>query len=174
MKKMNNNFQCLNITTETYTGKEMSPKGFGYSAVGFPIGYEKEGVDKLIWIVQMNNNKKVWFRKHTISKITHEEPLITDNDNINEIENKTNDVIQEKKEIPSVVVEEKQEKKITDYNYFYKYYSNKLKTENKDKNLKKSNKDIQTEIFNEWHRLKIKENKIELDNLIEIIKNTYK
>jgi len=174
MKKINNNFQCVNVATETYTGKEMSPKGFGYSAMGYPVGYEKEGVDKLIWIVQVNNNKKVWFRKNNITKITHEEPLLTDNLNTNEPEINNEKIITNPEQNETQNIEEKQEKKITDYNYFYKYYSNKLKTENKDKNLKKSNKDIQTEIFNEWHRLKIKENKIELDNLIEIIKNTYK
>ena len=76
---MKNNYQCVNISSESYTGKEQSPKGLGYSAVPYNIGFEKEGVDKQLWVVQMKNNKKVWFRKNGMPKVTHEEPLITIN-----------------------------------------------------------------------------------------------
>jgi len=166
MNKVINNYQCLNITTETYTGKEASPKGLGYSAVGFNIGYEKEGVDKQIWVVQIKNGKKVWFRKSGMPKITHEEPLITDENN-KKIENEIKE--ENKDKIELISKPQQQEKKLTDYNYFYKYYSNKLKTENKEKGLNKNNKEIQTEIFEEWNRLK--KNKNELEELLKVIKN---
>ena len=77
---------CINLSTDTYTGKEQSPKGFGYSADGFELNYEKTGQDNRIWIVQIKNNRKVWIRRNTnISNITHEEPII--NDNLNETSN---------------------------------------------------------------------------------------
>ena len=80
----NNKMPCNNVSTETYTGKEQSPKRFGLSAEGFDLNFEKEGYDGKIWIVQIKNNRKVWVRKNIITKITHEEPLIT-NDGISEI-----------------------------------------------------------------------------------------
>ena len=70
--------QCTNVSTESYTGKEQSPKRFGLSAEGFDINYEKEGFDKLIWVVQLKNNRKVWVRKNNFITITHEEPIIPD------------------------------------------------------------------------------------------------
>ena len=77
---------CINLSTDTYTGKEQSPKGFGYSADAFELNYEKTGQDNRIWIVQIKNNRKVWIRRSTnISNITHEEPIINnDNDNDND------------------------------------------------------------------------------------------
>ena len=93
MKRVSNNYQCINVSNETYTGKEMSPKGLGYSAVGFDIGFEKEGVDKQLWVVQMKNNKKVWFRKSGMPKVTHEEPLISTITPI--VENKKEEVLTE-------------------------------------------------------------------------------
>ena len=85
MKKINNNFQCSNVITETYTKKEKSPKGFGLSAVGYDINHELKGVDNEIWIVQFKNGKKVWFRKSGMPKITHEETLIDDDNKVKEI-----------------------------------------------------------------------------------------
>jgi hypothetical protein len=73
----NNKIPCSNISTETYTGKEQSPKRFGLSAEGFEINYEKEGFDKQIWSVQIKNNRKVWVRNCNRVNITHEEPVIT-------------------------------------------------------------------------------------------------
>lgn len=172
MKKINNNnFQCVNVPTETYTKKEQSPKGLGYSAVGYDLNYEARGVDNQIWVVQMKNNKKVWFKKSGMPIVTHEEPLIIDNETNEEqkeiiIKNEEN----EENEIKEVK-EVKQDKKTTDYNYFYKYYNTKLKNENnkKDKDTKKTNKEIQNEIFEEWNRLK--KNKNELEELLKVIKN---
>lgn len=170
MKRINNNFQCINISTETYTGKEMSPKGIGYSAVGYDIGFEKEGVDKLLWVVQMKNNKKVWYRKNGMPKVSHEEPLITsingisqsfEINNENKIDNETLiiDNSSKKEEI----------KTKTDFQLFYNYYSNKLKQENIDNKLNKKPKTIQEETYIEWNRLK--KNKVELNELLLLIKN---
>jgi len=174
MKKINNNnFQCSNIPTETYTKKEQSPKGLGLSAVGYDINYELKGVDNEMWVVQFKNGKKVWFRKSGMPKITHEETLIDDKFQIKENydikdSNESIDNSLNHKQIP---IKNQTEKKMTDYNYFYHYYNNKLKSENekKDKNLRKKPKEIQTEIFEEWNRLK--QNKSELEDLLKVIKN---
>lgn len=166
MKRVNNNnnYQCVNVSTETYTGKEMSPKGLGYSAVGFDIGFEKEGVDKQLWSVQIKNGKKVWFRKSGMSKVSHEEPLITH-------DNKTNEPINTDEKPKEVIKEEKSEdsQKKTDFSIFYKYYSNKLKDENKANGLDKKPKVIQEETYAEWARLK--KNKVEMSELLLLIKN---
>ena len=211
MKRVNNNYQCVNVTTETYTGKEQSPKGIGFSAIGFDIGFEKEGVDKQLWVVQMKNNKKVWFRKSGMPKVTHEEPLITinevnndnssDNQNLdNEISEKDSDIINSSTSIAAITSmtsisapkvttkattkatskvatkeaaksnnETKEDSKKTDFNIFYKYYSNKLKDENKEKGLNKKPKEIQEETYSEWNR--IKKNKEELSELLLLINN---
>ena len=160
MKRVNNNYQCINVTTETYTGKEQSPKGVGFSAIGFDIGFEKEGVDKQLWVVQMKNNKKVWFRKSGMPKVTHEEPLIST----------ITPIIENKKEEISVETPKKDEvKQKSDFQLFYSYYSNKLKEENTEKGLNKKPKIIQEETYNEWNRLK--KNKVELNELLLLIKN---
>ena len=187
MKKINNNnYQCLNAPNESYTKKEQSPKGMGISAVNLPIGHEQEGVDKQIWVVHYKNNKKAWFRKNGMPLVSHEEPLLTEETIYNSQEPKTTNqepktTNQETKtnnqepkttnqETKTTNQETKQEKKTTDYNYFYKYYSTKLKDENNNKNKdeRKSNKDLQTEIFEEWNRLK--KNKNELEELLKVIK----
>ena len=102
-------------------------------------------------------------------KITHEETLIDD-------DNKVKEITEEKQITPvntteNIQVKNFQEKKLTDYNYFYQYYSNKLKSENdkKDKLNKKKPKEIQSDIFEEWNRLK--QNKTELEELLKVIKN---
>lgn len=176
MKKINNNnYQCSNIPTETYTKKEQSPKGFGLSAVGYDINYELKGVDNEIWIVQFKNGKKVWYRKSGMPKITHEETLIDDNSQIKEINETTEGSRKEFKEESSLSQVQpskvQTEKKMTDYNYFYHYYNAKLKNENekKDKASRKKPKEIQSEIFEEWNRLK--QNKSELEELLKVIKN---
>jgi len=165
MKKINNNnHQCLNITTETYTGKEKSPKGYGYSAVGFDIGYEKEGVDKQIWIVQIKNGKKVWYKKDGMPKITHEEPLITNNSIEITNEPLVNITTDNNKKTETT------EKKPNDYQLFYNYYSSKLKTENNEKKKedRKTPTQIKEDTIAEWNRLK--KNKKELEELLKIIK----
>ncbi len=170
MKRVSNNYQCVNVSNETYTGKEQSPKGMGFSALGYDIGFEKEGIDKQLWVVQIKNNKKVWFRKNGMPKVTHEEPLITENDSSNDSisSNDNNEtIITEVKEI----TEEKPKtiNKKTDFNLFYNYYSTILKEENKEKGLNKKPKQIQEETYSEWNRLK--KNKEELKELLLLINN---
>lgn len=177
--------QCTNVSTESYTGKEQSPKRFGLSAEGFDINYEKEGFDKLIWVVQLKNNRKVWVRKNNFITITHEEPIIPDiipNDTIDTIDtndtsdtndtidtNDTNDTIDTeiKTEVSISSDNTKPDKKKTDYNIFLKYYLNKLKNEDEYKST--PHKIIFQMATQEWARLK--KNPNELKILIEKIKN---
>ena len=184
--------QCSNVSTESYTGKEQSPKRFGLSAEGFDLNYEKEGFDKLIWIVQIKNNRKVWVRKNNITTITHEEPVIqdipiqitnTENTYGDDESNYTNTdtVIEEvqikEEEEPEIVKDtdsdiksddssNKTDKKKTDYNIFLKYYLNKLKSEDSNKSV--AHKIIFQMATTEWARLK--KNPTELKTLIEDIK----
>ena len=172
MKRVSNNYQCVNVSNETYTGKEQSPKGMGFSALGYDVGFEKEGVDKQLWVVQIKNNKKVWFRKSGMPKVTHEEPLITENDN--ESSNgsiSSNDIIDSNNTEVKETTEEKviTNNKKTDFNLFYKYYSNILKEKNKEKGLNKKPKQIQEETYSEWNRLK--KDKDELKELLLLINN---
>ena len=172
-----NKIPCTNISTESYTGKEQSPKRFGLSAEGFDINYEKEGFDNQIWSVQIRNGRKVWAKKCNISKITHEIPLLTSNqplientDNIsNDSSNNDVEIINDtSKEIlieTSSDVEVKIEKKKTDYNIFIKYYLDKLKSENKDNTPHKILFQASTL---EWNRLK--KNPEELKILMNNIK----
>jgi hypothetical protein len=177
--KRNNNYQCSNIATETYTGKEASPKGMGFSAVPYELGFEKQGADNQIWVVQMKNGKKVWFRKSGMPSvnITHEEPLITDNNKSEPLQppplqetviNNTTTPVSASSE--PEIKEEKEQKttKQTDYNLFHSYYSKKLKEENIEKKLNKKPKEIQNETIAEWNRLK--KNKKELEEILIIIK----
>ena len=168
--------QCTNVSTESYTGKEQSPKRFGLSAEGFDINYEKEGFDKLIWVVQLKNNRKVWVRKNNFITITHEEPIIPDiiqsistsviipSDTIDT--NDTNDT-EIKTEVSISSDNTKPDKKKTDYNIFLKYYLNKLKNEDEYKST--PHKIIFQMATQEWARLK--KNPNELKILIEKIKN---
>lgn len=167
MKRVSNNYQCVNASNETYTGKEMSPKGMGFSAVAYEVGFEKEGVDKQLWIVQIKNGKKVWFRKSGMPKVTHEEPLITTE--VNEVITvATPELSEVKTDVDVKETETKKEEPITqkktDFNIFYKYYSGILKEENIREGLNKKPKTIQEETYAEWNRLK--KNKIELNELL--------
>jgi hypothetical protein len=201
---------CSNVSTESYTGKEQSPKRFGLSAEGFDINYEKEGFDNLIWIVQIKNNRKVWVRKTNITKITHEEPILTQgylsNDhsilnsssvpNINNpistytittttntlantttntlantTANITTNTLANTLANTTIIddtegINEKPEKKRTDYNIFIKYHLDKLKAENKDNT---PHKILFQSTTQEWARLK--KNPEELKTLMNYIKN---
>lgn len=157
----NNKIPCSNISTETYTGKEQSPKRFGLSAEGFEINYEKEGYDKQIWSVQIKNGRKVWVRNCNRVNITHEEPVITSYNTEECTTEKIDDVNTENNSIevntvvntPTLVTTgTKTEKKKTDYNIFVTYYQEKLKLENKD--TKVPNKVLFNKTVEEWNRLK--------------------
>ena len=160
--KRTTNYTCSNISTEIYTGKESSPKGLGFSAVPYEIGFEKQGADGQIWVVQMKNGKKVWFRKNGMYiKITHEEPLIQ--------EEKINNppILNETNENQDEINENEPKTKKTNYNIFCSYYTNKLKAENKNNGMKKTNMEIRNEAISEWKRLKT--NKKEMDELMALI-----
>ena len=174
-----NKSPCINISTESYTGKEQSPKRFGLSAEGFDINYEREGFDKKIWIVQYKNNRKVWVRKNINTYITHEEPILSDvksddvksddvkSDDVKSDDVKSDDVksddIETNDDSKSEGSSNKSEKKKTDYNIFLKYYLNKLKSEENNKTT--PHKIIFQMATQEWARLK--KNPDELKNLID-------
>jgi hypothetical protein len=167
--KRTTNYTCSNISTEVYTGKESSPKGLGFSAVPYEIGFEKQGADGLIWVVQMKNGKKVWFRKNGMYiKITHEEPLIQE-ETINQNQIITQSQIENNSDEIETINDNETKSKKTNYNIFCSYYTNKLKAENKLNGMKKTNMEIRNEAINEWKRLKT--NKKEMDELMSIIIN---
>jgi len=175
-----NKIPCTNISTESYTGKEQSPKRFGLSAEGYDINYEKEGFDNQIWSVQIRNGRKVWAKKNNMSKITHEVPLLSSIENTNDIPSLVNlnndeDVVVTNKskdnssetslDIANEQSKEvKVEKKKTDYNIFIKYYLDKLKSENKDNT---PHKILFQAATLEWNRLKKnpQELKTQMDNI---------
>lgn len=168
----NSKIPCSNVSTESYTGKEQSPKRFGLSAEGFDINFEKEGFDNQIWSVQSKNGRKVWAKKCNISKITHEIPLLTSTRPLNNttddsyIEHPKQDIETSTEIKTETKTEVKIEKKRTDYNIFIKYYNDKLKAENKDNTPHKILFQATTV---EWARLK--KNPEELKILMENIKN---
>jgi len=103
---------CINFPKNTYSGKEQSPLRYGLSAEGYDINSAMDGYDKQVWVVEMKNNKKVWNKKDSILRITPEEPIIT---NSNELSN-------DNVKVTKVVAP----KPATDYNKYVKYrlYSN--------------------------------------------------
>lgn len=52
--------KCLNDTTKSYTGNELTPKGIGYSASGESTGKIMEGKDGNTWIVEETIRYKRW------------------------------------------------------------------------------------------------------------------
>lgn len=153
----NNKKSCLNISTDTYSGKEQSPKGFGYSADGFDINYEKTGQDNRIWIVQIKNNRKVWVRRNTnISNITHEEPIINDENKDSLLITTDNKDLIDSNDTNESNEKEKEKEKKTDYNIFLKYYLELIKIINgtKPKSERKTNKELFNETVSEWKIIK--------------------
>lgn len=147
---------CINVPSATYSGKELSPLHFGQSAEGYDINTIMEGFDKVMWIVKMKNNRKVWLRHTVTNKLLHEEPII---------HNDTEEVvikepIPEKVEIMKPIVEEK---KMTDYNAFLTYRLYQLKQQNVNKT---SNKELFNSVVAEWKQLK--KNTSELQKIIAI------
>ncbi len=137
---------CINCPKMFYTGKEQSPLHFGLSAEGYDTNSSMEGYDKNLWVVEIKNNKKVWIRKDSIIKITKEEPLINDVD-----------------EIPSNnEIKEKNANSPTDYNIYIKYRLFILKSQSNNK-TNKSNFDL---VRSEWQELK-KDSKKQKDVMVE-------
>lgn len=58
--------QCVNNPAYTYSGKESSPLGIGYTAEAEQVGSTKEGRDKSMWMVGIKNGVKVWNRIPTM------------------------------------------------------------------------------------------------------------
>jgi hypothetical protein len=157
--------QCSNYPKATYSGKEQSPLRFGLSAEGYPLNTILEGYDKLPWIVQNKNNRKVWIRHLVNERITHEDPVITEKD----IETVTEDIKQEQTEPDNSCVISIAVKKTTDYNVFLSYRLKQLKKENKDMETECDNKTLFNKVMDEWKLLKA--SPLELKSVIEKIKS---
>lgn len=161
---------CINVTTTTYSGKELSPLHFGLSAEGYELDTIMEGYDKLLWITKMKNNRKVWVRYSTPNRMVHEQRANEDYDTSknDEQENmKPDDKYDQKesedtpnipiavcmpteKDVMKPVVEEK---KLTAYNMFLTYRLQELKKHYTTANVKKSNKEIFNEVVKQWKAL---------------------
>ena len=63
-----NKKRCKNNDAFSYTGKEASPLGLGYTAQAEAIGTVREGRDKTHWIVCVKNAVNVWCRTPTPPK----------------------------------------------------------------------------------------------------------
>jgi hypothetical protein len=157
--------QCSNYPKATYSGKEQSPLRFGLSAEGYPLNTILEGYDKLPWIVQNKNNRKVWIRHLVNERITHEDPVITEKD----IEKVEEDIKQEQTEPDNSCVISIAVKKTTDYNVFLSYRLKQLKKENKDMETECDNKTLFNKVMDEWKLLKA--SPLELKSVIEKIKS---
>jgi len=152
--------QCSNYPKATYSGKEQSPLRFGLSAEGYPLNTILEGNDKLPWIVQIKNNRKVWIRYLVSEKITHEDPVITEKD----IEIVKEDIKPEQTETNTISAPIK---KTTDYNVFLSYRLKQLKKEHIETDC--DNKTLFNKVMEEWKLLKA--SPLELKNVIDKIKS---
>lgn len=160
--------QCTNDPTKFYYGTEMSPLRSGLSATGYDLNTVMKGYDKLNWIVKMKNNRKVWVRLVVPDKIVHEDIDDVKPDTIESKPNSTEDEIKQdddkKKETKTttkkkVVKQESKkeepvvEKKMTNYNIFLAYRLNELKKKYADEKIKKTNKEVFTEVLQEWKNI---------------------
>lgn len=105
---------CINDPSYTYTGKESSPLGLGYSANAENVTASMKGRDGTMWRVSMKNGVKVWTRvptDATSEPLQREEPVI-----VEETEKPKKKVVRKKKveseETPSAP-EEVQQPEIT-------------------------------------------------------------
>lgn len=157
---------CTNVSSDSYNSNEKSPKYFGLSAEGYDLGIEMVGQDNMLWVVHTKNNRKVWVRKFSINKITHETPIIIEKNTVIEEEKEIERPPSPIKEEPSSEKEEVLLKKQTDYNIFLKYRLTQLKLSNTDKTI--TNKMLFAKTAEEWKELK--KNSQELKNVLEKIK----
>jgi len=161
---------CINVTTATYSGKELSPLHYGLSAEGYDIDTILEGHDKLMWITKIKNNRKVWIRYSTPNRMVHEQHKEdSENKETNELENTchgdgTGETLQEvvhdeKMEIPVAVCMPTvpivmkpvvEEKKLTAYNMFLTYRLHELKKEYSSTGVVKSNKEVFGDVVAQW------------------------
>lgn len=151
---------CKNDPNKLYLGTEMSPLRFGDSASGYDIDTIKIGYDKLNWIVKMKNNRKVWIRHLIPNKMVHEEMDAEEKSNI--VEQKAKETKDSKAENVKIAKTNKKEnpedkkvpeKKMTNYNIFLTYRLNELKQKYTQDKIKKSKKEIFSEVVAEWKAL---------------------
>lgn len=110
--------QCKNDTTLTYTGKESSPLGLGFSASAEAVGSRMMGRDETMWMVGIKNGVKVWNRVPTeiaaaAAPLTKEAPVL--GDNVADVKKETEVEVKPKAVAKRVVkkkVEEKKPKKV--------------------------------------------------------------
>ena len=144
---------CINVPTATYSGREMSPLHNGISAEGYEVDTIMEGFDKVMWIVKIKNNRKVWVRNTIKTKMVHEEQPIKEEGDSDEIIN--TEEKNDEKEKPSTPVKKEPKKaeeghnvkKKTQYNIFMAYKLNILK---QHYGKSKSNKEVYDEVLAEW------------------------
>lgn len=150
---------CKNDPNKLYLGTEMSPLRFGDSASGYDIDTIKMGYDKVNWIVKMKNNRKVWIRHLIPNKMVHEEMDAEEKSNIIEEEKpkekdtKIDNVKVAKTSKKEKVEDKTTEKKMTNYNIFLTYRLNELKQKYAQDKIKKTKKDIFSEVVAEWKAL---------------------
>lgn len=61
-RNMSTKKPCKNNPAYTFSGKESSPLGLGYTAESEQVGCTMEGRDKTMWMVGIKNGVKVWNR----------------------------------------------------------------------------------------------------------------
>lgn len=167
---------CINVTTTTYTGKELSPLHNGLSAEGYDLDTVMEGFDKLMWITKIKNNRKVWVRYSIPNRMAHEhqekeaneqkknedQEIVKETED-NKISDETQDIAGKKLEdIPVVIcmpIEKTvmkravEEKKLTAYNMFLTYRLQEQKKHYSTINVTKSNKEVFNEVIQQWKSL---------------------
>lgn len=61
--------KCINNTAKSYTGREPSPKGLGYTASSEKVGKKMKGTDENIWIVTQTKTCLKWIKEKNNIKI---------------------------------------------------------------------------------------------------------
>jgi hypothetical protein len=140
---------CINNPAFSYTGNEQSPLHFGLTAEGYAVNVVMEGYDKKLYAVEVKNNKKVWIRKDDNFRVTHEEPIIKEEEpNITQ-----NEIIPSiTTTLPAIPVVEK---KTTDYNLYLSWRLKQLKEENTSTNGQENKKNF-SRVLEEWKLIKHK------------------
>lgn len=140
---------CINNPAFSYTGNEQSPLHFGLTAEGYPVNAVMEGYDKKLYAVEVKNNKKVWIRKDDNFRVTHEEPIIKEE----EPKITQNEIIPcITTTLPTIPVVEK---KTTDYNLYLSWRLKQLKEENTSANGQENKKNF-SRVLEEWKLIKHK------------------
>lgn len=164
---------CINVTTATYSGKELSPLHYGLSAEGYDIDTILEGHDKLMWITKIKNNRKVWIRHSIPNRMVHEqqkeevESKESDGqdkmNNIGETDQQNKEVVDNAPKdipivvciptVPNVMKPVVEEKKLTAYNMFLTYRLHELKKLYSSTDVVKPNKEVFNDVVAQWKAL---------------------